>query len=208
MKAAIFLVLSATLARPALQDDGELSPVDADWARGISERLAQEAKGLDKPRIQIDCDPGKAVGLHVPEKLGLLLAPQKDLKEGETEGYGAEAGKPLGYLFLYRLGIVEGGKTVERDRLHRVEITNDEGKAFVIPTLLLSVRQVAQDDWRLYVFGKGEKPVLDTKFTPGSGTGDKPVAVQVKTVEGRKDTLVITLFDKYQASISLARLKE
>jgi hypothetical protein len=195
MSLSLIVLLSASLARPLNQDDEELSPVEAELARGIGERLAKDAKEFEKPRIRIEGDSSLAVGLHVPEKLGLLLVPQKGLKEEDAEGYDAETGKPLGYLFLYKMGVVVDGKTVERDRLHRVDITNDEGKAFAIPTLLLSVRRLANDEWRLYAFGKGEMPVLDSKFAPGSGTGDKPVSVQLKAVDGRKDTLVITVFE-------------
>lgn len=206
MKSIALVTLALGLGAARMQDDEALQPVDGDFARAIGEKLAQEAAGFEKPRFKIDADSAKSVGLHVPDKLGLLVAPQKDLKEGETEGYAGETGKPLGYLFFYNMAPTVDGKAVDLARLHVVKFSNDEGKSFTIPTLLLSVRRVADDDWRLYAYGKEEKPIIDAKFSAGSGPGDKPVAVQVKDVDGRKDTLVVTLFDKYQAAIPLARL--
>lgn len=198
----------ALLVLAPVQDDEEFKPLEAEWAHAIAEKLATEAAGFEKPRLKIDPDSAKAVGVHVPDKRGLLVAPQKELQEGAAEGYAAETGKPLGYLFLYQMAPKVDGKPVDPARLHVAKFTNDEGRVFTIPTLLLSVRRVAEDDWRLYGYGKEEKPILDAKFAAGAGPGDKPVAIQVKELDGRKDTLVLTLFDKYQASFPLARLKE
>lgn len=111
---------------------------------------SRQAVGFEKPRFKIEADSAKSVGLHIPEKTGLLVAPQKDLQEGEAEGYAAETGKPLGFLFLYRMAPAVDGKPVDAARLHTVKITNDDGKSFTVPTLLLSVRKVADNDWRLY----------------------------------------------------------
>ena len=196
------------LALAPVQDDEEFKALEAEWAHAIAEKLATEAAGFEKPRLKIDPDSAKAVGVHVPDQRGLLVSPQKELQEGAAEGYAAETGKPLGYLFFYRMALKVDGKPVDPARLHVAKFTNDEGKTFTIPTLLLSVRRVADDDWRLYGYGKEEKPILDAKFAGGAGPGDKPVAIQVKELDGRKDTLVLTLFDKYQASFPLARLKE
>jgi hypothetical protein len=201
-------LLAWALSPVPVQDDEELKPVEADLAHAIAERLATEAAGFEKPRLKIEPDCSKAVGLHVPEKTGLLLAPQKDLAEGESEGYDKETGKPLGYLFLYRILPLADGKKLDPAGLPTVTIKNDDGKEFVIPTLLLSVRRLADDDWRLYAFGKGEKPVLDLKFAAGAGPGEKPVGVQMKELDGKKDTLVVTVFDKYQARMPMGRVKE
>lgn len=200
------LALLAVAFRP---DDEELKPVDADLAHAIADRLTQEAASLEKPPLKLETDASKAVGLHIPERMGLLVAPQKDLKEGDGGDAAAATGKPVGYLFLYRMVPTIEGKAVEIAKMPSVEIKNDEGKTFTISTVYLSVRRVADNDWHLYGFGKDrEKPLLDVKLSGGTGPGDTPIAVQVKEVGGKKDTLVVTLYDKYQAAIPLARLKE
>ena len=199
---AVGLLVAALSAQ-----DEELKPVDAEFARGIAERLIQETGSFEKPVFTIDADPAKAVGLHIPDKMGLLVVPQKDVKEGESDEHRDAKGKRLGYLFFYRMVPAPEGKALDASKLHAVKISNDEGKSFTIPVLLLSVRRV-NDDWRLYGFGKDEKPVIDVKLSGGNGPGETPVGIQMKEVAGRKDTLVVTLFDKYQAAVPVARLKD
>jgi hypothetical protein len=201
-------IAALCLALVTAWTDDELVKIEPDFARAIAEKIGEEAAKIEKPRVKVEPDAPKAVGLHVPEKMGLLVVPAKELKEGQSEDYAAETGKPLGTLFLYKMLPVAGDKEIARDRLHALTIKGDGGEEFPIQALHLSVRKVADDDWRLYAFGKEEKPVVDVKFASGSGPGDLPVAVESKEVDGRKGTLVLTLFNKYQASVPLARKAE
>src|SRR5688572_31037047 len=59
----------------------ELTPIETDLAHGIGKRLAEEADKIDKPQIKVTADPDKANGVHVPHKVGVLVVPQKDLRE-------------------------------------------------------------------------------------------------------------------------------
>ncbi len=182
----------------------ELEPIEDELGRAIAAAIAKEADKIEKPRIKVEADPAKATGLHNPGKYGLMVVPQKELAQGEAEGYAAETGKPIGYLFLYKMLPVVEGKEVAAEKLHKVGLTNDAGESFPVHALLLSVRRAAEDDWRLYAFGPGEKPVLDAKFAPGAGPGTVPVALQ----SPEKGKIVLTLFDKYQARFEIAAKAE
>ena len=88
------------------------------------------------------------------------------------------------------------GKLIDRDKLHCLTVNDGRGNTEV-NCMLLSVRKISEEDYRLYGFGKAAKPLIDVKFAGGEGPGAKPVALEIK--EGEPATVVVTVFGKYQA---------
>ena len=58
------------------------------------------------------------------------------------------------------------GQPIEESQLRIITLTTDQGTERNIKCFLLSARQVAEDDWRLYAFGAAEEPLIDSKFEP------------------------------------------
>lgn len=186
----------------AVVDD--LEPIEAEMAHRFGKLLSDEADKIAKPQIKIIADPDKANGVHAPKKAGMLVVPQKDLKESEelAEKFKTEKGASLAYLFLYNLVPVIDNQPVDPSRLHTVELADDNGTKHKVYVLLLAVRQLSDDDYRLHAYGHDEKPLVDAKFSEGTGTGTEPVGVEVKDVNeaAHQGRLVLTVFGKYQAS--------
>ncbi|MBI3462501.1 MAG: hypothetical protein HY000_05485 [Planctomycetes bacterium] len=200
--AACFAVVSLKCAAPAVPED--VTPIDSEQARAIAARLVQEANKFDKPQIKIDADPQKANGVHSPDKLGIMVVPQKDLKESEelSAKFKTEKGASLAYLFMYHVVPVIDGKPVETSQLRSVKLIGDNGTEHIVYVLLLAVRQPADDDYRLHAYGHLDKPLVDAKFAEVSASGPEPVACDIKEPndQTKQGKLVVTVFGKYQAS--------
>ncbi len=91
------------------------------------------------------------------------------------------------------------GQLVGRDRLHTVDFTDDQGEPHKVNCMLLTVKKLSEEDYRLYGFGKGGKPLIDVPITDGDGPDSMPVALEIKDVEGEPADVVITIYGKYQA---------
>ena len=209
MKALIMSVTAAISlffsAQASLPDD--LTPIEPELAKKFGKILADEADKFEKPQVKITADADKANGVHVPDKVGVLIVPQKDLKESEelAAKFKADKGASLAYLFMYHVLPVIDGKPVEASKVRSVKIKDDNGGEHLIYVLLLSVRQLADDDYRLYCYGHDDKPLVESKFAEGTGPGAEPAAVEIKepneaTMQGK---LVVTVFGKYQASFTV-----
>jgi hypothetical protein len=100
---------------------------------------------------------------------------------------------------------VINGTSADVSRLYTVKLTDDEGQDRAVQVLILAVRQLAEDDYRLYGYGHEEKPLVDARFAEGTGPGPEPVAVEVKEVneQTQQGKLVVTVFGKYQASFTV-----
>ncbi len=188
---------------PTLLAAQELDTVQGEEAVKWGARLAKLAAKIEKPQVKIDPDPDRTNGVHVPDTLGLMVVPQKDLKESEelAAKFKEDAGAAIGYLFAYRVAPVIDGKTPDAGHLRNLKVTDDEGAEHSVHVFLLAVRQLAGDDYRLYVYGSDAKPLVDAKFSEGTGPGPEPVAVHVTDTDHQKQqgTVVVTLFGKYQA---------
>ncbi len=177
----------------------DVKPVPAEMAQKIGEALTKVAAGIENPQVKIEGDPAKAVGVAVPDvEGGLLLVPQKGMDEEKTPDMTVKNGVPLGLFFSSaKLVPIVNGKLVDRSKLHGLTVDAGEGHKHEINCMLLTVRKLSDEDYRLYGFGKAAKPLLDVKFTGGKGPGAKPVALEIK--EGEPASVVVTVFDKYQA---------
>jgi hypothetical protein len=212
---ALVLSLSAAVALSCgamanVTDD--LSPIEPEVAKKFGKIFAEHAAKFDKPQIQIEADPEKSNGVHVPDKVGVLIVPQKDLKESEelAAKFKAEKGAPLAFLFMYRVTPVVNGQPVDPSKVRTIKVDGENGAVHTVYCVLLSVRQNAEDDYRLYAYGHEEKPLVDAKFSEGTGPGAEPTAVEIKEVneQTRQGQLVVTVFGKYQASFTVGHKAE
>jgi len=190
----------------------DLKPIEAEVAKGFGKLMADEAAKFDKPQIKIEADADKANGAHIPDTIGVLIVPQKDLKESEelAAKFKADRGAPLAFLFLYRVAPVVNNATVDKSKLRPVKLADEQGKEHTVHTLLLSVRQVADDDYRLYAYGYNDKPIVDAKFSERTASGTNPVVVEVKDVDHdkRQGKLVVSVFGKYQATFTIGHMPD
>ena len=194
---SVIVVLAMTASLPSAQD---IEPMPADTAQEIGEVLVKAVAKIDKLQVKIEGDPTKAVGVAVPEERGILLLPQKGMNEKKTPDMTVANGVPMALFFSSETIVpIIDGKLVDRDRLHRFTVTDGEGNERKINCMLLTVRKISDEDYRLYGFGTAAKPLIDVKFSEGKGPGAKPLAVEIKDVEGYTGSVVVTLFDKYQA---------
>ena len=69
--------------------------------------------------------------------------------------------------------------------------------------LLLAVRHVGGDDWRLYVYGAEKKPLIDVPFELAERPDSGPVEIDVENTSLSGGTLAITLFGKYKAGFKV-----
>lgn len=204
--------LLCALALPCLLSAAELEAIPADELQGISQRLFEETGKLDSPVWRLDADLSKANGMHVPQKLGVLIIPPKDLKENdELEAkLNRPEGATLGFLYLYHLTPVVEGKPVASDKLAQVTLSGQDGTEHRVHVALLTGREVNPGEYRLYLHGKDGKPLLEAKFSEQEKAGPSPIAVEINdpneiTKQGK---LVLTVFEKYQAMFDAAYVGE
>ena len=202
VSAALALSLAAVAAVP---DD--LSPIEPELAKKFGKLLADQAAKFEKPQVKVEADADKANGVHVPEKVGVIIVPQKDLKESEelAAKFKAEKGTPLAFLFLYNVTPVIDGKPVDPSKIRSVKITDESGTDHTVYCMLLAVRQTSDDEYRLYAYGHDDKPLVDAKFSEGTRPDNEPVAVEIKdpNEQTHQGKLVVTVFGKYQASFTV-----
>jgi hypothetical protein len=182
----------------------DFEAIPQDLAQKLAVKISEDASKLEKLKFTVDADTEKANGFHVPGKVGALIVPQKGLKESEelAAKFKMDPGASLAYLFCYHMTPVVDGKPLSSDRFHSVTFNDEDGGQHELTLLLLSARQLSDDDYRLYVFGKDPKPLVDVKFAEGTGPGPTPVAVEIKDINEstREGNVVVTVFGKYQAS--------
>jgi hypothetical protein len=205
VRSAVLIALVSTPVVAVLQDGPQA--IEPAMAQAFGKKLADEAAKIQKPQVKVTADSEKANGVHMPHKAGTLVVPEKDLMEGAelAAKFKEEKGTPIAYLFLYHLSPVINGAPADASRLYTVKLTNDEGAEQPIQVLLLAVRQLAEDDYRLYGYGHQDKPLVDAKFAEGTGPGAEPVAVELKDLneQTKQGKLVVTVFGKYQASFTV-----
>jgi len=206
MKISYREIVLSFLFIPLVANAAELVPIPTEDALGLGRKLVEQAAKIATPQITINAEVEKANGVHVQRKMGILVVPQKDLKESEelAAKFKTDSGASLAYLFLHHLVPVVDGKRIDEKKLRSVTITDKDGASHTVHVLLLAIRQPSPDDYRLYAYGQDAKPIVDAKFAEGAGPGPEPVAVEVKnpnesTHEG---TIAITVFGKYQATFT------
>lgn len=193
---ALGVMLIASSARA-----DELNEMGPEIAQGYGKFLTELFSKADGLQVKFEVDTDKAVGL-VREDEGIILVPRKGLKDGDEPdpAVGTEKGAGLAYLFLsQRFNPTIDGKPVDGAKLRKLKLP-DEREA---TALLVSVRRVGDDDWRLYVFGADAKPLIDTSFAGAADNKGTGINVKVRDPKNGIATLVVNLFGKYEAGFPI-----
>ena len=185
------------------EEDEGIEPVPAEEARKIGKALLEVAP------VDFAGDPSQTVGVFAEgdeddeeEGLGMILVPADGLNEDDAE---MEIGDsvPLALLFTSApiLPAIDG-RLIDRDRLHSVAFTDDEGDEHEVNCMMLIVKRIAEEDYRLYGIAKATAPLVDARFDEGEGPGQTPLAIEVKDIDEESETaaVVITVLNKYQAA--------
>lgn len=181
-----------------------LTELDAQRSQRVAGMLMEKAAEIKSPQVKIETDTAKAVGVRYGRD-GVLVVPRKGLDEQkEYPEVRTEQGAGLAYLFLSSaFSPVIDGTRVKPERLRTVNVVDNQGTERAVACLLLAVRQIGEDDWRLYVYGADKKPLIDAPFTEAAAEKPGPIAVHVEQVAGFEGTLTITAFGKYQAGFRI-----
>jgi len=102
-----------------------------------------------------------------------------------------------------RFNPVVNGKPIDEKNLRTVKFFDDDGNERTATCLLLAARHIVDDDWRMYVYGAGKKPLIDAKFADAEEKRTGVLAIHVGAVQGDVATLVVTIFGKYAASFQI-----
>lgn len=181
--------------------------LETDVVQRFAKWLVEELNKIDKVPLEIEADVDRAVGVKIADDTGVILVPQKGMKEDEIDmRVDSEQGAPLAVVFMSR-GIrpILDEQVVAADKIGTLERTNRQGNTFQIGYLLLAVKRISDSEWRLRVFGKDEMPLLEAPFRSGAGPEDLPVAIDFHDVNDTQGKLEITVFEKYQAEIRLSK---
>ena len=182
------------------EEDAGIEPVLAEEARRIGKALLEAAP------VDFAGDPSQAVGVFADDDgkiLGMLLVPADGLNEDDA-GMEIGDGAPLALLFNSAPILpAADGRLIDRDRLHDVTLTDDEGEKHDVNCMMLIVKRISEEDYRLYGIGKNaNQPLIDARFDDGEGPGQMPLALEVNDIDEQSETaaVVITVFNKYQAA--------
>jgi hypothetical protein len=204
-KRALLFVFAVAFSTPTLAQ--RLKEIEPYKAQQIAVKLVAQTQDLDSPQVKLSGDVSKATGLTISSD-GMLAVPQKGLKEGEEmPDVRTEQGAPLAYLFMSEnFHPVVAGQPLDADKVRTVTVTDDDGEERKITCLLLAVRMVGQDDWRLYAYGSGKQPAIDSSFSMSEIPSEQsaPVSLNIEDVSGYQGNLVVTVFGKYRAAIRVS----
>ncbi len=182
------------------EEDAGIEPVPAEEARKIGKALLEAAP------VDLAGDSSQAVGVFADDDgkiLGMLLVPADGLNEDDAEMKIGDVA-PLALLFTSTPILpAADGRLIDRDRLHGVTYTDDEGHEHDGNCMMLIVKRIAEEDYRLYGIGRNaNQPLIDARFDDGEGPGQTPLALEVKDIDEESETaaVVITVFNKYQAA--------
>ena len=172
------------------------------YAMHLTDVFKKEHKDL---QTKFEVDPSQASGLRAGND-GIVAVPIKGLKEGEIDpAVESETGAGLCYLFLSPCFTPTiGGKPVDTEKLRRIKIDNGQGSGIEAICMIVTVKHIDGDDWRLFGFGNEKKPILSAQFDESAQGADKSLAIAVKERSKKELALEFTLHKKYAASFSIA----
>jgi hypothetical protein len=188
-------------AMPALAED--FSVADVGTAQGYGAYLSEKFEKLDGHQVTVEPHAAEAIGLLAGDE-GIILVPTKGVIDGDEDpAVENEQGAPLAFLFMSpRFSPRLANKKIDEKKLRKVQYESD-GEVKDATSLILAVRHVEGDDWRLYVYGSEEKPLIDTAFSEADEVKDSNLTVDVTDIEDGKSTLVVTIFKRYKASFEI-----
>ena len=192
------LVVIWTMALPGFVSAADMTRLNDVVIKSLVPKLIDAAEKVADAQVRVSGDGERAVGIEYFGSAGLILIPQKGLSSTWPTDVTSERGTGLAHLIMSAgLTPIVDGKPVDQTSLRTLTL-DDEFKS-KHTYVLLAVRKVNDNDWRLYGYGSGASPVLDISLAESRGPGQLPIAIEGKDIQGFKGTIVITLFDKLQA---------
>ncbi|MCA9229361.1 MAG: hypothetical protein KDA57_01810 [Planctomycetales bacterium] len=175
-------------------------------AQVYAQHFVEKMGEVEGQQIVVEADAELARGLAEGDE-GLILVPVKDLKEDEINpDVNTEKGGSLAYLFMSpRFNPIVEGKAVAQDQLHTITFMDESGEEKEATCLILAVRRVDEENWRLYAYGKAAEPLVDSQFKESYEEADSPVAISASSKGEKENTLVVTVFGKYAASFEIGK---
>lgn len=204
-KCVLLSMIALLSVAPAARAD-ELEKIDPEITQQVSTHLLELFnKETKEPQVKFEGNPEKAVGLHA-DRDGIIMVPIKTLKEGSPDkAVETENGAGICYLFMSpKFNPLVEGKPVDAKKLRTVKFQDRDGNDREATALLVTVKHVEGDDWRLYVFGADKKPLIESRWGTANDNAEGDLAMAVTGAKDKKANLVFTLFNKYSAAIEIA----
>ncbi len=195
------LIVAATYSVSAAQSFESLS---TDEATKVGKLLTQQAAKIEKPQLKVEADPDESRGFKI-RRDGVVVVPQKETRSViQSDAVNDAKGAAVGYLFMSSgFRPVIDKKRAADDAVRSMEVQTDNGQQVEVTCYILAVRHVEGSDWRLYAYGTGEKPLIDSKFSEEGGGEEGPINIAVKDVAGSEGSLVVTMFGTYTAKLQI-----
>lgn len=179
-----------------------LQTIEPDQARKVAEVLLRETGNLAEPQIALQGDTSGARGIRIGSD-GILIVPQKGISEQkEDPDVDTAKGAALAYLFMTeKFAPLIDGTMADDAELRHISVIDDDGVNRKIKVFLLAARRLSDDQWRLYVYAKGDKPLVEGRFeeAPQEDAASNPVGIAIDDIEGTHGTLYVIVFGKYRA---------
>ncbi|MEO2048930.1 MAG: hypothetical protein ABGX16_20425 [Pirellulales bacterium] len=200
------LLLSIQAAAPAHAAE-KLSELDSWTAQEYAQHLVDKFTEVKGKQVKLDANADEASGLSAGGGEGIILVPARGVKEGEeNDAVYTEKGAGLACLFMSpRFNPMVDGKQIAQEKLLSVNYIDQDGDEKMATCLLLAIRNVEGDDWRLYAYGKDKKPVIDAKFGMAEEEAEGVIAMVSKEASEKDAKLVFTLFGKYAANFKIGQ---
>jgi hypothetical protein len=182
------------------KSDSPLEEMDPDTAKQYGGMIAQLfAKELKNPQVKIEGDLEKATGLvNLNSREGIIAVPVKNFKEDrENKAVETETGLGVCYLFMSQTyNPLVDGKPVDPKKLRTVKFSAADGNERAATCLLCSIKQ-------LYVYGTEKEPLIKSQFGEAGDAPKADLALTLQDPTADKGQLVLNLFGKYSASITV-----
>jgi hypothetical protein len=198
-------LFSIHAADPAMAAE-KLGEMDSWTAQEYAQYLVEKFTEVKGQQVKLDANADEASGLSAGGE-GIILVPARGVKEGEeNDAVHTEKGAGLACLFMSpRFNPMVDGKQIAQEKLLSVNYTDQDGDEKLATCLLLAIRNVEGDDWRLYAYGKDKKPVIDAKFSMAEEEAEGVIAMVAKEASEKDAKLVFTLFGRYAANFKIGQ---
>jgi len=184
----------------------DLQKIEGEVAKLYAKHLTELfQKDIKDAAVKFDVDADLASGVHAGQD-GILMVPMKGLKEGEINpDVEKEHGAGLCYLFLSKCyQPMLDGKPIDASKLLSIKHIDGSGESREAFAVIITVKHVDGDDWRLFVYGKEKQPLLKQPFGAGSGDGTGLVELKADAPQNNSSNLTFVIAQKYAASFAIS----
>jgi outer membrane protein assembly factor BamB len=155
-------------------------------------------------QVNFEIDLEKARGFFDGQE-GVLVVPIKDLSEDRIDkGSGTRIGAPVCHLFWGPgLKPLANGKPIDKTKLRSVKALEYGGEESDTTCFVCTVRRSAGNNLELCLYGAEKEPVFTARLEKVQAQNPTDFECNVTAVN-RDQALAITLFGKYEATLTFA----